>query len=276
MEGAAPSAPVSLGVAGHDRFGFCRCAAHPAKAKSRIVPNRLHAVSKSVVNGNFEYSAKRLTSPAPLALVGPGQFVSLLTLWPNNTVRPKIERKRLILAAIFLSTVGGCATTAAGPAIAGSYAPNPIPGDQDSDASHRGTRDYTLTLYEDGTYVAGWWLYFDGKRILTMMFSGLEPYDLQTNSRGSWRIADGKLILRSVGPAHSVTETTRRQSVRSIHPEESQADLFLRNGRWVVVWKDIEYPSRQETPNKSADSTASAGTSAAGQPRVPPSAASHL
>jgi hypothetical protein len=188
--------------------------------------------------------------------------------------------KRLILMALFCSAVGGCATTDAGPAIAGAYASNPMPGDQESDASHRGTRDYTLTLYEDGTYVAGWLLRIDGRRILTMIHSGVEPYDLQTNSRGSWRMTDGKLILRSVGPAYSVTEMTRRQSVRSILPEESQADVFVGNGHWVIVWKAVEYHiedhSWEKTPNKSADSTVSAGTPAAEQPRVPASAASHL
>jgi len=51
-----------------------------------------------------------------------------------------------------------------------------------------------------------------------------------------------------------------------------------RQGRLVNVRLStpIEFHLEQKAPNQSADSTASAGTSAAGQPRVPASSASHL
>jgi TonB family protein len=51
-----------------------------------------------------------------------------------------------------------------------------------------------------------------------------------------------------------------------------------RQGRLVNVRLStpIEFHLEQKAPNQSADSTASAGTSAAGQPRVPASSAGHL
>jgi len=44
----------------------------------------------------------------------------------------------------------------------------------------------------------------------------------------------------------------------------------------LILWRKLTEERTAFLPNKSADLTASAGTSAAGQPRVPPSAASHL
>jgi hypothetical protein len=57
-------------------FGFCSCAAHPAKARSGSIPNRPEAVSKSVAQCNFEFSPRALTVPAFLAFVGQGRIAS--------------------------------------------------------------------------------------------------------------------------------------------------------------------------------------------------------
>jgi hypothetical protein len=54
-------------------FGFCRCAAHPPKAKSGAIPNTADAASKPVTEGSFEFSAQELTGRALLAFVGQGR-----------------------------------------------------------------------------------------------------------------------------------------------------------------------------------------------------------
>lgn len=65
--------------------GFGSYAAHPAKAKSGTIPNTADAVSKSVAEGNFEFSSPELTGRALLAFVGQGRNGNLRRFWPNNT-----------------------------------------------------------------------------------------------------------------------------------------------------------------------------------------------
>jgi hypothetical protein len=47
--------------------------AHPPKAESGTFPNTADAVSKSVAEGNFEFSSQELTGHALLAFVGRGR-----------------------------------------------------------------------------------------------------------------------------------------------------------------------------------------------------------
>jgi hypothetical protein len=54
-------------------FGFSSCAAHPSKAKSGTLANAADADSKSVAEGNFEFSSQELTGRALLAFVGRGR-----------------------------------------------------------------------------------------------------------------------------------------------------------------------------------------------------------
>jgi hypothetical protein len=120
----------------------------------------------------------------------------------------------------------------------------------------------SLTLLEKDVFLADWWGQEQKHgKILGGWVSGRWCLD-----RG------GRLVLHYVSKdkkqseaVFTVREADGRIILKLTSPEEFP---------FVTFFGD-EYP-KEEAPNKSADSTPSAGTSAAEQPRAPASAASHL
>jgi len=108
-------------------------------------------------------------------------------------------------------------------------------------------RELTLTLSPAGGYHAWWREYYDGAPV---RFSGLMPYDLQTNSTGSWTISDGQLFFRSTGPSYVVTRWMMEKNGTTITPEQGEASIDYRDGHWVIVWKETEYIRQDDEPNK--------------------------
>jgi hypothetical protein len=166
----------------------------------------------------------------------------------------KSGMKRHIIAAIFVTIFAGCGMTPSRAPIAGFYASNPVHEEEDwkwaDGRSHTATRDLTLTLYPNGDYRARWEMYHDGELV---HFSGLMPYDFQTNSTGTWTLSNGRLLLRSSGPAYIVTAMMLRQQGGTVTPEESEAAVSFRDGHWIIVWNQTEYLSRKEVlPNPQA------------------------
>ena len=131
------------------------------------------------------------------------------------------------------------------------------------------TRELTLTLFPDGSFITWFQDYFDGTII---HFSGLAAYDLQANARGTWRFANGRLFLRAVGPSYIVTQWAMGADA-SFPTEEDQATAVYRDGHWDITWKQTEYVFKKAVPNKSPLPTPASGTPAAGAPVVPSSGA---
>lgn len=160
---------------------------------------------------------------------------------------------RIAIIVSFFVVVCGCAALAVRPQIAGYYASNPV-----TDAS--GNLNYTkwtLTLSPDGTYVAGRLRYLDGELARE---SVLEGYDLRANSRGSWSLANGQLLLRTTSARDKLTEQMMREHGHVVTPEESVARVVLREGHWVIDWKQVEYRYVALAPNRSSDPTLSSVT----------------
>jgi|SRR5664280_8557 len=98
----------------------------------------------------------------------------------------------------------------------------------------------------------------------------------EEEGRGRWTIRNGVLILDRSGDSKE-----RRSKLSKFDIEVLAGDIALRPQNDVVAAENPGDESRlfrhqKKEANQSADSTTSAGTSAAGQPRVPASAASHL
>jgi hypothetical protein len=176
---------------------------------------------------------------------------------PNIHRIGKTQMKLFIPVVFAAIALAGCVMAPTKSSISGLFASNPVREDpshfQWADGKDRVvTTDLTLRLSPDGSFSTWSRMYFDGE---VVRFSGLAAYDLQTNSKGSWRIADGKLILRSMGPTYFVTDMMWQQTGKTMVPEESQADLIRRNGQWHIVWKNVEYTLQQTPPPHAPEPT---------------------
>ena len=175
----------------------------------------------------------------------------------------------LSLLSVFALLLGGCAMTPARAPLAGFYASTPVFEDakyfQWADGkSHKVSRERTLTIFPNGDYCTWWRQYVDGELV---RFSGLAPYDFQTNSTGSWTLAGERLLFRSTGPSYVVTKWQMQKDGRSIAPEESEASAVYRDGHWVIVWKGTEYLLRAAALPLPTPTNV---TPAAGAPVAPP------
>jgi hypothetical protein len=176
--------------------------------------------------------------------------------------------RRYVLTASLFLVACGCATFSIKQPIAGYYASNPVPEDSKSwnwadGQRHLVTLEWTLTLFPDGTYVAGWRRYLDGEFIRE---SVLAAYELRGNSRGSWTLANRQLLLRSVGARDTLLiGKNMRDNGRLITPENSEAHVTLKEGHWIIDWNQIEYRYIAPAPNQSPDPTPTSVTPAGGQ-----------
>jgi hypothetical protein len=173
-------------------------------------------------------------------------------------VRPCIPVSVLVLA------LGGCATQPAGPPLAGFYASSPT--QFASNGSYIVTRELNLTLFSDGSFVTWFQDHLNGAIIRS---SGLAAYDFQTNARGTWRFAGGRLFLRAVGPSNIVTQWAMGAKA-SFPTEEDQAAAVYRDGHWAITWKQTEYVFRKDVPKQSPLPTPANDTPTDGIPFASP------
>ena len=164
--------------------------------------------------------------------------------------------KLYTIAATLIMFLCGCAMTATRQSIAGVYSSNLVPAQVDARSLPYST-DLTLTLYADGKYRA-WERMFSGGRYDRV--SALTFYDLKGNSRGSWTVVDGRLLLRSIGTADGFQEARMRQDGRglSIAPEESEASITSKDGHWIIVWNKTEYTFEEKAAEHSPEPALSA------------------
>jgi hypothetical protein len=161
---------------------------------------------------------------------------------------------RASLCAILIAfTVCGCATPSAKRPITGYYTSTPVrryPQYADG-KSHVDTTEFILILSPDGTFVTWFQMYSDGDPV---HFSGLAPYDLQTNANGTWSFADGRLFLHGIGPSYIVTKWQMGAGA-SFPPQEDEAAAVYRDGHWVVAWRQTEYTIKKEKtfPSRAAE-----------------------
>jgi len=125
-----------------------------------------------------------------------------------------------------------------------------------------------IELSSDGRYASGHQHYVDGAPTAFIVEVPAGGFS-EGSSKGSWRLVDDRLHLKSDFPVYT-------NAFGEFAPGGVAEALIIRkNDDWLIEWDHNEFV-RTKPPNKSSDSTTSAGTSAAGQPRVPASAASHL
>lgn len=116
-----------------------------------------------------------------------------------------------------------------------------------------------IDLGGDGRYVSGHQHYINGAPTpdFVQMPNGVTQ---EGSSRGTWRVVENRLILKSDLPVYSFG------SAEFSTERFGEATVVRKNGDWMIVWDHNEY--LRATPPNSANSTAAADPPDKGQPPV--------